>query len=100
MSRLQDEFAARFPHAQLHVDYLRPDKVYEALLADQADLGLVSYPAGTKDLAGIAWRGEGMAGAAPPSPALAQKEKPGPANHTQTGAAAAPAGPRSHDELG
>src|SRR5438445_2945701 len=51
MSRLQDEFAARFPNAQLHVDYLRPDKVYEAVLADQADVGLVSYPLGTKDLA-------------------------------------------------
>jgi DNA-binding transcriptional LysR family regulator len=73
MSRLQDEFAARFPHAQLHVDYLRPDKVYEAVLADQADLGLVSYPVGTKDLAVIPWREEEMAVAAPPSHPLAQK---------------------------
>ena len=74
MSRLQDEFAARFPHAQLHVDYLRPDKVYEALLADQADLGLVSYPVGTKDLAVIPWREEEMAVAAPPSHPLAKKK--------------------------
>jgi DNA-binding transcriptional LysR family regulator len=74
MSRLQDEFAARFPHAQLHVDYLRPDKVYEALLADQADLGLVSYPVGTKELAVIPWREEEMAVAAPPSHPLAKKK--------------------------
>jgi DNA-binding transcriptional LysR family regulator len=74
MSRLQDEFAARFPHAQLHVDYLRPDKVYEALLADHADLGLVSYPVGTKDLAVIPWREEEMAVAAPPSHPLAKKK--------------------------
>lgn len=73
MSRLQDEFAARFPHAQLHVDYLRPDKVYEAVMADQADLGLVSYPVGTKDLAVIPWREEEMAVAAPPSHPLAKK---------------------------
>jgi len=73
MSRLQEEFAVRFPHAQLHVDYLRPDKVYEALLADQADLGLVSYPVGTKDLAVIPWREEEMAVAAPPSHPLAKK---------------------------
>ena len=73
MSRLQDEFAARFPHAQLHVDYLRPDKVYEAVMADQADLGLVSYPVGTKDLAVIPWREEEMAVAAMPSHALAKK---------------------------
>jgi len=73
MSRLQDEFAARFPHTELHVDYLRPDKVYEAVMADQADLGLVSYPVGTKDLAVIPWREEEMAVAAPPSHPLAKK---------------------------
>lgn len=73
MSRLQEEFAARFPHAQLHVDYLRPDKVYEAVLADQVDLGLVSYPEAAKDLAVIPWREEEMTVAAPPSHPLAAK---------------------------
>jgi len=73
MSRLQDEFAARFPHTELHVDYLRPDKVYEAVMGDQADLGLVSYPVGTKDLAVIPWREEEMAVAATPSHPLAKK---------------------------
>src|SRR6266481_2788995 len=73
MSRLQEEFSRRFPKAQLHVDYLRPQKIYEALLADQADLGLVSYPVGTKDLAVIPWREEEMAVAAPPSHPLAKK---------------------------
>ena len=73
MSRLQEEFAARFPHAKLHVDYLRPDKVYEAVLADQADLGLVSYPEAARDLAVIPWREEEMTVAAPPSHPLAAK---------------------------
>jgi len=73
MSHVQEEFAARFPNAQLHVDYLRPDKVYESVLTDQADLGLVSYPVGTKDLAVIAWREEEMAVAVPPSHPLASK---------------------------
>ncbi len=73
ISRLQDEFAARFPNTQLHVDYLRPDKVYEAVVADQADLGLVSYPVGTKELAVIPWREEEMSVAAPPSHPLAAK---------------------------
>jgi DNA-binding transcriptional LysR family regulator len=73
MSRLQDEFASRFPNAQLHVDYLRPDKVYEAVLTDHADVGLVSYPVGTKDLAVIPWREEEMTVAVPPSHSLAQK---------------------------
>jgi DNA-binding transcriptional LysR family regulator len=73
MSHLQDEFSVRFPQAQLHVDYLRPDKVYEAVLADQADLGLVSYPLGTKDLTVIPWREEEMTVAAHPSHPLAKK---------------------------
>ncbi len=28
------------------MEYLRPDKIYEAVLSDRADLGLVSYPEG------------------------------------------------------
>ena len=73
MSRLQEEFSRRFPNAQLHVDYLRPQKIYEALLADQADLGLVSYPVATKELAVIPWREEEMVVAAPVSHPLAGK---------------------------
>jgi len=34
----------RCPQAQRHVDYINPKKIYEALLAEQADLVLVSYP--------------------------------------------------------
>jgi DNA-binding transcriptional LysR family regulator len=73
MSRLRREFEERFPSAQLYVEYLRPNKVYEAVLADQADLGLVSYPEPTRDLAVIPWRGEQMTVAAHPAHALAQK---------------------------
>src|SRR5205085_4412288 len=58
---------------QLHVDYLRPDKVYEAVLTDHADVGLVSYPMGTKDLAVIPWREEEMTVAVPPSHPLAKR---------------------------
>jgi Transcriptional regulator len=73
MSRLQEEFSRRFPNAQLQVDYLRPQKIYEALLADHADLGLVSYPEATKELAVIPWRAEEMSVAAAVSHPLAKK---------------------------
>jgi DNA-binding transcriptional LysR family regulator len=73
MTRLQEEFSRRFPNAQLHVDYLRPQKIYEELLAGRADLGLVSYAEPTKDLAVIPWRNEEMSVAAPPSHPLARK---------------------------
>ncbi len=73
MSGLQEEFAARFPHAQLHVEYMRPDKLYEAVMLDNADLGLVSFPEPRRDFTVIPWREERMTVAAPPSNFLARK---------------------------
>ena len=73
MSRLRQEFERRHPRAQLHVDYLRPDKIYEAVLGDEADLGLVSYPVAKRELAIIPWRKEQMAVAVAPSHPLAAK---------------------------
>ncbi len=65
MTRVKAEFAARYPNAALHVEYMRPDKIYEAVLTDEADLGLVSYPAASRELIAIPWRDEVMAAAAP-----------------------------------
>ena len=71
MSRLETEFAARHPSAQLQVQYLRPEKVYESVLMDRADLGLVSYPEQTKEITAIPWRQEEMVVAAWPKHPLA-----------------------------
>lgn len=71
MSRLSAEFAARYPGAQLLVEYMRPDGVYSAVLAGEADLGVVSYPEPGRELAAIPWREEEMAVAVPPAHRLA-----------------------------
>jgi DNA-binding transcriptional LysR family regulator len=71
MSRLEEEFLQRHPSAQLRVEYLRPEKVYDAVLSDHADLGLVSYPESTKEIAVIKWREEEMAVATWPAHPLA-----------------------------
>jgi DNA-binding transcriptional LysR family regulator len=73
MSRVRSQFALRFPNAILHVEYMRPDKVYEAVLGDRADLGLVSYPEPSRELAVVPWRKEVMAVAARPSHPLAKR---------------------------
>ncbi|HEY1205613.1 MAG: LysR family transcriptional regulator [Bryobacteraceae bacterium] len=73
MSRLKEEFSRRFPQAALEVEYLRPDKVYDAVLADRADLGFVSYPQASRLLAVIPFRTEQMAVAAAPSHPLARR---------------------------
>ncbi len=67
MSHLQDEFARRFPAATLHVEYMRPEKIYEAVRNDSADLGLVSYPESSREIAALPWREEEMHVAVPPS---------------------------------
>ncbi len=71
MSRLREEFTRAFPGAQLHIEYLRPDKVYEAVLEDQADLGFISYPENRRELTVIPWREERMTVVAYPSHPLA-----------------------------
>jgi LysR family transcriptional regulator, transcriptional activator of the cysJI operon len=67
MSHLRDEFERRFPAAHLQVEYMRPDKIYEAVRNDAADLGLVSYPESSRDIAALPWREEAMVVAVPPS---------------------------------
>jgi len=74
MSYLKAEFSRRHPDARLQVEYLRPEKVYDAVMQDRADLGLVSYPESTRELAVIPWRQEQMVVAAAPGHPLAQQE--------------------------
>jgi DNA-binding transcriptional LysR family regulator len=52
---------------------MRPDRIYEAVLTDGADFGLVSYPEARRELAVIPWRDEEMQVAAAPSHPLASR---------------------------
>jgi len=75
MARVRDEFTRHCPEVSLKVDYQRPDRVYESVLNDAADLGLVSYPEPTRQLSVISWREERMAVALPPEHRLAVRRK-------------------------
>jgi len=74
MAQLEQEFARRLPEAHIHVEYLRPEKVYEAVMADTVDLGLLSYPGSNRELTVIPWRQEEMVVAVSPDHPLARKE--------------------------
>jgi len=74
MGRLQEEYARRFPTAQLHVEYMRPDRIYDAVRNDEADLGLVSYPESSREIAAIPWRQEKMQVAVPPTHPFAERD--------------------------
>lgn len=56
MSELEREFSNRQPGAKLAVEYLRPEKVYDAVVSDRADIGLISYPEQTREVRVIDWR--------------------------------------------
>ena len=73
MSHLEQEFSRRYPEARLEVEYLRPEKVYEAVVRDRADLGLMSYAEPTKEVEVLPWREEQMVVAASPYHPLAAK---------------------------
>src|SRR3954451_4204482 len=60
MSELEREFSRLYPEADLRVEYLRPERIYEAVLSDEADLGLVSYPEPTREITCLPWREEEM----------------------------------------
>jgi len=83
MSRLEREAAARMPEAELLVEYLRPEKVYDAVVTDQADLGVVSYPESNREIAAIPWREDRCVVAAAPSHPLAAKRSLAPSDLAQ-----------------
>lgn len=73
MSRIEERFAERFPDAELDVQYLRPERVWEAVVRDEADLGLMSYAESSRDVVAIPWRDEEMVVAVSPDHRLARR---------------------------
>ena len=72
MAEIEQRFAGRFPDAELHVSYLRPERVFEAVAQDEADLGLVSYAESSRDVVALPWREEEMVVAVAPGHTLAR----------------------------
>ncbi len=74
MARYTAEFQKANPKARVHLEYMRPDRIYEAVEEDQIDLGLVSYARPGKELRVIPWREERMVLVVYPSHPLAGRE--------------------------
>ena len=58
MSLFMRQFSAKYPNAQVRLEYLHPDRVLEVVEQGDVDLGLVSYPEESRTLAAIPWRSE------------------------------------------
>ncbi len=71
MNRYLKEFLSAHPKANIRLEYLHPQRVYDAVEEDNADLGLVSYPRSSRTLGIVPWRTEPMVLACAPDHELA-----------------------------
>ena len=73
MSRHMQPFSASYPQARVLLECLHPHKVVEAVMAGEADLGILSYPAATRAIEVVHLRSEPMIAVAHPTHRLARK---------------------------
>jgi DNA-binding transcriptional LysR family regulator len=78
MSRHMQPFMSAHPHARVRLECLHPHKVVEAVLNDEADLGILSYPTPTRALTVLPLRSEPMTLVCHPSHRLARRRTVGP----------------------
>ena len=60
LSGYVDRFHTKRPDAEIHLDYMHPDEVYEQVLSDQFDLGLLSFATPRRELTVIPWEDQPM----------------------------------------
>lgn len=60
MSQYVRTFGELYPGANVQLEYLHPTRVVESVLAEEAELGLISFPRKWTDLTVIPWREEEM----------------------------------------
>lgn len=70
MNQYVRKFSELHPQAQVRIEYLHPDRVYEKVLEGEADVGIVSFPRSGRRFSVTPWRYERMVVALPPSHTL------------------------------
>ncbi len=61
LSGYVDRFQHQVPGATVDIAYMHPDQVYERILSDQADLGLISFAHPGRGFTAIPWKRQTMA---------------------------------------
>ena len=80
MSRHMQPFMSAYPHARVLLECLHPHKVVDAVMSDEADLGILSYPAASRALEVLPLRSEPMTVVAHPTHRLARRRSLGAAD--------------------
>ena len=68
------QYLAEFPQVNLHVEYLRTNRIYESLLAGTIDCGIVACPKAVPQIEVIALHTETLALIMPPDHPLTERE--------------------------
>ena len=74
LSQLRDRFVAERPGVNVELRYLKPDQVHQAVLDQQADIGIVSFPDRFGKVSVLPLREETMAVVCGPGHALAGRK--------------------------
>ena len=68
------QFEERYPETELQLEYLHPEAVYDRVLQDAADIGLVSFPKDGGEIGCIPWLEQEMVLVVSPSHRLAAED--------------------------
>ena len=75
MSQSVRRFHELRPRARVELEYLHPSRVYERVLNEEVELGILSFPQGQRNLTVIPWRDEAMVVTCHPQHHLAGRAK-------------------------
>ena len=82
MGQYVEKFQSTLSGADVELEYMHPDKVYQSVFEDQADMGLISFAQNGHELVTMPWRDEPMVFTCLPEHGLGRKKsiKPGDLN--------------------
>jgi DNA-binding transcriptional LysR family regulator len=69
------EYLRTYPEVNVHIEYSRPNRIYENVIAGQTDLGIVAYPQRHPQILVIPIRDDHLVVACPPDHPLANAKK-------------------------
>lgn len=67
-------FMSQYPQAKVRLEYLRPNKVHDAVVNEEADIGIMSYPRADRSVTVLPWRSEKMVLVCHPTHRLATRQ--------------------------
>ncbi len=73
MAEIEGSFSKLYPGTTVDIAYLRPERVWESVSENAADLGLMSYAESSREIVALPWRNEEMVVAVSSNHVLARR---------------------------